>query len=254
MRGAIFFGWMVAFLGSMAVIGLIPTVPVFIIAFMRLEGPEKWRHCFSWRRSCDADLCRVRPVARHSMAADPARRFSRSSRRYRASRASSGKVNPVFRPKMRHLKKPSFSGTDGYRQSALSIHQSRKDCKSMLKGRGAAPIAGSSPAPCIKVGAGWPLRHCHVEENVASPRCLERLTFNHLFRNRSPFLDLAAREMGEWPRGVIGRVRKSLLLHLVRAPGAAGVLMASRLSRSTISFGSPPGPESANHVVATRAR
>ena len=39
-----FFGWMVAFLGSMAVIGLIPTVPLFIIAYMRLEGPEKWRH------------------------------------------------------------------------------------------------------------------------------------------------------------------------------------------------------------------
>jgi hypothetical protein len=43
-RGFIFFGWMVAFLGSMAVIGLIPTVPVFIIAYMRLEGGEKYRH------------------------------------------------------------------------------------------------------------------------------------------------------------------------------------------------------------------
>jgi hypothetical protein len=28
----------------MAVIGLIPTVPMFVIAYMRLEGPEKWRH------------------------------------------------------------------------------------------------------------------------------------------------------------------------------------------------------------------
>jgi hypothetical protein len=44
LRGFLFFGWMVAFLGSMAVIGLIPTVPLFIIAYMRLEGPEKWRH------------------------------------------------------------------------------------------------------------------------------------------------------------------------------------------------------------------
>jgi hypothetical protein len=26
------------------VIGLIPTVPIFVIAYMRLEGPEKWRH------------------------------------------------------------------------------------------------------------------------------------------------------------------------------------------------------------------
>jgi TctA family transporter len=44
LRGFIFFGWLVAFLCSMAVIGLIPTVPVFVIAYMRLEGPEKWRH------------------------------------------------------------------------------------------------------------------------------------------------------------------------------------------------------------------
>jgi TctA family transporter len=42
-RGFVFFGWMVAFLCSMAIIGLLPTVPVFIIAYMRLEGPEKWR-------------------------------------------------------------------------------------------------------------------------------------------------------------------------------------------------------------------
>jgi TctA family transporter len=43
-RGFVFFGWMVAFLCSMAVIGLIPTVPIFVIAYMRLEGPERWRH------------------------------------------------------------------------------------------------------------------------------------------------------------------------------------------------------------------
>jgi Tripartite tricarboxylate transporter TctB family len=34
----------VFFLGSMAVIGLIPTVPVFIISYMRIEGGEKYRH------------------------------------------------------------------------------------------------------------------------------------------------------------------------------------------------------------------
>src|SRR5260370_9277416 len=45
-RGFIFFGWMVAFLGSMSLIGLIPTVPIFIIAYMRLEGGEKYRHAF----------------------------------------------------------------------------------------------------------------------------------------------------------------------------------------------------------------
>lgn len=43
LRGAIFFGWFVAFLGLMATIGLIPTVPIIIIAFMRLEGQEPWR-------------------------------------------------------------------------------------------------------------------------------------------------------------------------------------------------------------------
>ncbi len=40
-RGAIFFGWMVGFMISMAVIGLIPTVPIFVIAFMWIEGKEK---------------------------------------------------------------------------------------------------------------------------------------------------------------------------------------------------------------------
>ena len=44
LRGFAFFGWMVAFLCSMAVIGLIPTVPLFVVAYMRLEGPEQWRH------------------------------------------------------------------------------------------------------------------------------------------------------------------------------------------------------------------
>jgi TctA family transporter len=44
-RGFVFFGWMVAFLCSMATIGLLPTVPVFVIAYMRLEGGEKYRHC-----------------------------------------------------------------------------------------------------------------------------------------------------------------------------------------------------------------
>jgi hypothetical protein len=42
LRGALFFGWMAAFLASMATIGLIATVPVFIVAYMRLEGRERW--------------------------------------------------------------------------------------------------------------------------------------------------------------------------------------------------------------------
>ncbi len=42
-RAALFFGWMIGFLVSMATIGLIPTVPLFIVALMRVEGKEKWR-------------------------------------------------------------------------------------------------------------------------------------------------------------------------------------------------------------------
>ena len=38
-----FFGWMVGFMFSMWLIGLIPTVTLFTIAFMRLEGPERWK-------------------------------------------------------------------------------------------------------------------------------------------------------------------------------------------------------------------
>jgi TctA family transporter len=43
LRACIFFGWLLAFMGSMAVIGLIPTVPLFVIAFMRVEAREPWR-------------------------------------------------------------------------------------------------------------------------------------------------------------------------------------------------------------------
>jgi putative tricarboxylic transport membrane protein len=42
-RGFLFFGWMAGFAGCMAIIGLIPTVPIFIISFMRIEGREPWK-------------------------------------------------------------------------------------------------------------------------------------------------------------------------------------------------------------------
>ncbi len=42
-RAAMFFGWLVGFMVSMATIGLIPTVPLFVILFMRFEGKEPWR-------------------------------------------------------------------------------------------------------------------------------------------------------------------------------------------------------------------
>jgi hypothetical protein len=42
-RAARFFGYLLAFMAVMALIGLIPTVLVFVIVFMRLEGPERWK-------------------------------------------------------------------------------------------------------------------------------------------------------------------------------------------------------------------
>ncbi|WP_454853025.1 tripartite tricarboxylate transporter permease [Rhizobium binxianense] len=41
-RAAVFFAWIVAFMGSMAVIGLVPTVPLFVIAYMWFEQRERW--------------------------------------------------------------------------------------------------------------------------------------------------------------------------------------------------------------------
>lgn len=41
-RSVIFFGWLVGFMISMAVIGIMITVPLFVILFMWLEGKERW--------------------------------------------------------------------------------------------------------------------------------------------------------------------------------------------------------------------
>ncbi|MCD1636896.1 tripartite tricarboxylate transporter permease [Martelella mediterranea] len=41
-QAAIFFGWFVSFLILMSLIGLLPTVPIIIIAYMRVEGREPW--------------------------------------------------------------------------------------------------------------------------------------------------------------------------------------------------------------------
>jgi len=43
LRGSAFFGWILGFMLSMAVIGIIPTVPLFVIGYMRLENREPWR-------------------------------------------------------------------------------------------------------------------------------------------------------------------------------------------------------------------
>ncbi len=42
-RSARFYGYLLGFMASMAVIGLIPTAAIFVVLFMRLEGPERWK-------------------------------------------------------------------------------------------------------------------------------------------------------------------------------------------------------------------
>jgi hypothetical protein len=41
-RAARFFGYLVAFMGVMAVIGLVPTAAMFVVIFMRYENRERW--------------------------------------------------------------------------------------------------------------------------------------------------------------------------------------------------------------------
>jgi TctA family transporter len=43
LRAAIFFAWFLAFMAAMALIGLIPTVALFVVAYMRLENREPWK-------------------------------------------------------------------------------------------------------------------------------------------------------------------------------------------------------------------
>ncbi|MDR5836344.1 tripartite tricarboxylate transporter permease [Caballeronia sp. LZ034LL] len=42
-RAARFFSWFLAFLACMSVIGMLPTVPLMIVAYMRIEGRESWK-------------------------------------------------------------------------------------------------------------------------------------------------------------------------------------------------------------------
>ena len=41
-RAIWFFGYLIAFMGVMAMIGLIPTVAAFVVFFMRYEARERW--------------------------------------------------------------------------------------------------------------------------------------------------------------------------------------------------------------------
>lgn len=43
LRAARFFGWFVAFLACMALIGMLPTIPLMMVAYLRIEGRESWR-------------------------------------------------------------------------------------------------------------------------------------------------------------------------------------------------------------------
>jgi hypothetical protein len=42
-RAAMFFGWLVGFMASMALIGILPTSFLFVVVYMRLENREPWR-------------------------------------------------------------------------------------------------------------------------------------------------------------------------------------------------------------------
>ena len=41
-RAAAFLGWLLGFLAMMALVGIIPTIFVFVIAYMRVENRERW--------------------------------------------------------------------------------------------------------------------------------------------------------------------------------------------------------------------
>jgi len=43
LRAGIFLGYLLLFMASMAIIGFLPTVPLFVAFFMRVEGRENWR-------------------------------------------------------------------------------------------------------------------------------------------------------------------------------------------------------------------
>jgi len=53
-RGGQFFAWFIVFLLTTALVGLIPAVVVFVVAYMRVEGRERWRFCFLYALSTAA--------------------------------------------------------------------------------------------------------------------------------------------------------------------------------------------------------
>ncbi len=58
----------------MAVIGLIPTAAIFVVIFMRLEGPERWKLVIPYVTVLiPRDLAGLRQIHGPALAADPAR-------------------------------------------------------------------------------------------------------------------------------------------------------------------------------------
>jgi hypothetical protein len=47
-RAARFFGYLIAFMGIMSVIGLVPTAALFVVVFMRYENREPWKLVISY--------------------------------------------------------------------------------------------------------------------------------------------------------------------------------------------------------------
>jgi len=47
-RAARFFGYLIAFMGVMSIIGLVPTVALFVVIFMRYENKEPWKLVISY--------------------------------------------------------------------------------------------------------------------------------------------------------------------------------------------------------------
>jgi hypothetical protein len=47
-RAALFFGYLLGFMASTRLVGLIPTLALFVVVFMRLEARERWTLVLSY--------------------------------------------------------------------------------------------------------------------------------------------------------------------------------------------------------------
>ncbi len=75
-RAARFFGYLIACMACMWLIGLTPTVAVFVVLFMRIEGNERWKLVIPYAAVLpDRHLGGVRPVHVDPLAAVTAGRL-----------------------------------------------------------------------------------------------------------------------------------------------------------------------------------